>query len=1428
MDWNGLHCRFLTATQQEAPPFEEPCVEWDYSRYARALGLTTVPGLHDLTHDSITVAVLPRARWAEARVRMGRWAAEAEWDFVPLSAWPDVVVPDPVIYGLGTQVAGHDAPLWFRAGQQGEPVAHPQRAAGSSMAIHSCERWLIAADRVRRRVRDGLAERGKLIAVEHAELLTPSAISTLRYLVHAQTAWQARMLSAPAPCFVMLIVAPENEDRVRGDLRRFPFQGDPFVWRMHERPSSVRTKNASVLSFEEESMMRALTSAPALLTARDLRAVFGDSCMRVVLSLVDRGILRTRCVRDTTVYEPEPVWCDVLKPAPGIDLAGSTLDRGALVDGRAAADGGAADGGAAVGGGDAVDGRETPSARPQRGVVGVEGAGRAVEEHVHEHANTSEAPEAPEASEATSTAASVANGMGVRKEPGVTREQRAEQETMRRALEAIGTRYRKRQKRRSGHKHLRAAAARVEFALGNRKRAFAHLRNLPQGAPALIPSKWSEKFTSEWETNPNSPSALDLVMRISLLTNRRDYARATDQANAVHAAMIATTHELSRCLNQLVALGRSHLDRIAEPEFWQSFSHSDLIDGATVDAACILAELFARSRWMGRDAGWQRLLAANELMPRGTQSLDRLLATLEERARFDFLIRRGEAPIRVPRVDRHACIAGYIRASVAYSASQYGPCEGRAISEAYEWMGVTGNVEDRRIVTGRVVLYALSRGYRLVVRRLVDEQVLLLGIGTPAELKQRMMVNLRFLAPRVARRLATATLLSGSTSVDALERSVLARDRLFAGDLDGARETLRQCAVATYRSVEQLVVAIWTLGDHALTSFDRESVVLARDLLERHSAELGGVWIRYSDKYLKFVSLLIRGEISEARDAMASVLVALRPVERLTSARFFCASARQWIESLNRLLRANVRKLLAPRRFHRFVSGEMESLGKGVTAGDAADPLLAVLPVIVTALERAAPSSIESDIASCASWLFRRCEATDLGGHGLVSILLAGAPKFFNRLSRALGGEIGRSWMTIGDGKSAVSSGLSAIVRAVPNAQRVEDDSVDRTSCLVVSGSHGQMAKRNYAWSEDAALFHLIVRGTATIRMFGVVGTRTQTTFLEVRRNRRGLQVVRRVSNDFAGPSVAHRGGASKIAQQIEESIRAAAAGDLAVLIGGPTGIGKEVAAREVHKLSSRAGREFVVVDCATIKSEIAEAELFGVCRGAYTGADRARQGLIEVSDGGTLFLDNLDLLTPRVQTALLRVLESGEYRRVGATKASRADLRVIASLSGAIDEVISSGEIREDLLYRLRVLEIDLPGLDRRKEDILWFSRRWAKRKGLLLSRSAEIALLECSWPGNYRELGQCLEVIESRATSGQVSGAHVREVKRLGSLPERDSVDAALRSLFPGPFSSIEFAERCKSSRRTAQRRLAGLVNLGVLRRVGFGRATSYAEQP
>ncbi|MEE8486748.1 MAG: sigma-54 dependent transcriptional regulator [Gemmatimonadota bacterium] len=206
--------------------------------------------------------------------------------------------------------------------------------------------------------------------------------------------------------------------------------------------------------------------------------------------------------------------------------------------------------------------------------------------------------------------------------------------------------------------------------------------------------------------------------------------------------------------------------------------------------------------------------------------------------------------------------------------------------------------------------------------------------------------------------------------------------------------------------------------------------------------------------------------------------------------------------------------------------------------------------------------------------------------------------------------------------------------------------------------------------------------------------------------------------------------------------------GRTTVLITGETGTGKELVAQAIHANGPRAGESFVAVNCSAIPANLLESELFGHEKGAFTGASAAKPGLFELADGGTLFLDELSLLPLELQGKLLRVLETREVRRVGGTRDKRIDVRVLAAANADLEQMVESGELREDLYYRLAVILIHLPPLRDRGDDVILLARRLAssiaEEYGLdvpTLSDDALTALRSHSWPGNVRELRNAIE---------------------------------------------------------------------------------------
>ena len=214
------------------------------------------------------------------------------------------------------------------------------------------------------------------------------------------------------------------------------------------------------------------------------------------------------------------------------------------------------------------------------------------------------------------------------------------------------------------------------------------------------------------------------------------------------------------------------------------------------------------------------------------------------------------------------------------------------------------------------------------------------------------------------------------------------------------------------------------------------------------------------------------------------------------------------------------------------------------------------------------------------------------------------------------------------------------------------------------------------------------------------------------------------------------------------------------VLITGEHGTGKEVVARWLHAVSDRASRPLVAVNVGGFSEGVFESEIFGHVKGAFTDAKTDRVGCFEMADGGTLFLDEIANITLQQQAKLLRVLESGEVQRVGASRLRRVDVRVLSATNADLAGAVTEGSFREDLLYRLNTVEIHLPPLRERKEDILplalHFLRREATRYGRTVdgfSREATEALLRHGWPGNVRELEHAMERAVLLARGSEIS---------------------------------------------------------------------------
>jgi len=303
--------------------------------------------------------------------------------------------------------------------------------------------------------------------------------------------------------------------------------------------------------------------------------------------------------------------------------------------------------------------------------------------------------------------------------------------------------------------------------------------------------------------------------------------------------------------------------------------------------------------------------------------------------------------------------------------------------------------------------------------------------------------------------------------------------------------------------------------------------------------------------------------------------------------------------------------------------------------------------------------------------------------------------------------------------------------------------------------------------------------------------------------------------------------GRSTAFQRMLGLVARVAPSQASVLLLGESGTGKELVARAVHEASPRAGKALVAVDCSSLPETLFESELFGHERGAFTGATTTKAGLIEAASGGTLFLDEVGDIPLPMQVKLLRLLETGTYRRVGSTELRRADIRVVAATHRDLEQMVADGSFREDLYYRLCTFPIALPPLRERTGDIALLAPALLERvtapRRLRLSTAA-LKLLEAQpYPGNVRELRNLLERTALLCDSDQIEVEHVQEAIATGRRPTRTPrpADAAaaptdLRSIEREALRSIvaahtgsraELAARLGISERSLYRRLKAL---------------------
>jgi DNA-binding NtrC family response regulator len=296
--------------------------------------------------------------------------------------------------------------------------------------------------------------------------------------------------------------------------------------------------------------------------------------------------------------------------------------------------------------------------------------------------------------------------------------------------------------------------------------------------------------------------------------------------------------------------------------------------------------------------------------------------------------------------------------------------------------------------------------------------------------------------------------------------------------------------------------------------------------------------------------------------------------------------------------------------------------------------------------------------------------------------------------------------------------------------------------------------------------------------------------------------------------------------EKVLDLARRVAQVDTTVLITGESGVGKERIARVIHDESARTAGPFVAINCGAVPETLLESELFGHAKGSFTGAIQDRPGLFEAANNGTLFLDEIGEVPPAMQVKLLRVLQEREVRRVGENKGRQVNVRVLAATNRDLVEEIRAARFRQDLYYRLRVVEIRVPPLRERRDDVLPLARRFLAdtaertgRKGLSFSPAAAHQLLRHDWPGNVRELENAVERATVLATHDRIDVA---------DLPDEIRAIAATETGRPCSLADVERKHILAVLHASEGNRAKAAATLGIGVATLYRKLKEYGTEP
>ena len=296
--------------------------------------------------------------------------------------------------------------------------------------------------------------------------------------------------------------------------------------------------------------------------------------------------------------------------------------------------------------------------------------------------------------------------------------------------------------------------------------------------------------------------------------------------------------------------------------------------------------------------------------------------------------------------------------------------------------------------------------------------------------------------------------------------------------------------------------------------------------------------------------------------------------------------------------------------------------------------------------------------------------------------------------------------------------------------------------------------------------------------------------------------------------------GSAPAMQELYALLDRVAPSESTVLIQGENGTGKELVARAIHQGSSRAGERFVVTNCSAFNDNLLDSELFGHARGSFTGASNDKPGLFEISDAGTFFLDEIGDMSPALQVKVLRVLQDGTFTRVGDTEARKVDVRIIAATNRDLGAMVADGRFREDLFYRINVINVLLPSLRDRREDVpvlvdYFLGRQKRGGRAKVLDAEASARMLAYPWPGNVRELENEIERLVVLAGDASTIGAELLSPRIRQFLPAAQPGTATDVASLPAAIEALERRMIGEAMRRHSGNKTRAAEELKVSRR-------------